>query len=72
MIGGSELFTGAALNGFPRTLVEAVEAFAADPLSRKFMGDVMFEAWLEFKRAEWLSYLNHASDWEHDRYLKFF
>ncbi|MDH3856479.1 MAG: type III glutamate--ammonia ligase [Gammaproteobacteria bacterium] len=56
----------------PRTLDEAVEAFAADPLSRQVFGDVMFDAWLEFKRAEWLSYLNHVSDWERDRYLKFF
>ena len=56
----------------PRTLDEAVEAFAADPLSREVFGDVMFDAWVEFKRAEWLSYLNHVSDWERDRYLKFF
>ena len=56
----------------PRTLQEAVDAFEQDPLSRAVFGDVMFEAWVEFKRAEWLSYLNHVSDWERDRYLKFF
>ena len=56
----------------PRTLDEAVNAFAEDPLSREVFGDVMFEAWIDFKRAEWLSYLNHVSDWERDRYLKFF
>ena len=62
----------AGIPWLPRTLDEAVEAFAADPLSREVMGDVMFDAWVEFKRAEWLSYLNHVSDWERDRYLKFF
>jgi glutamine synthetase len=56
----------------PRTLSEAVDAFEQDPLSRQVFGDVMFDAWVEFKRAEWLSYLNHVSDWERDRYLKFF
>lgn len=56
----------------PRTLEEAVDAFEADPLSRSVFGDEMFKAWIDFKRAEWLSYLNHVSEWERDRYLKFF
>ena len=56
----------------PRTLNEALDAFAADPLSRQVFGDRMFEAWLGYKRQEWLSYLNHVSDWETARYLKFF
>ena len=62
----------AGVKWLPRTLDEAVEAFAEDPLGRAVFGDVMFDAWIEFKRAEWLSYLNHVSDWERDRYLKFF
>ena len=53
----------------PRTLAEAVDAFEADPLSRTVFGDAMFDAWRGFKRQEWLSYLNHVSDWEMDRYL---
>ena len=56
----------------PRTLDEAVTAFEQDPLSREVFGDLMYGSWIEFKRAEWLSYLNHVSDWERDRYLKFF
>ena len=56
----------------PRTLSEAVDAFEKDPLGRAVFGDLMFDTWIEFKRAEWLSYLNHVSDWERDRYLKFF
>lgn len=62
----------AGIPWLPRTLGEAVEAFAVDPLSREVFGDVMFDAWVEFKRSEWLSYLNHVPDWERDRYLKFF
>jgi len=56
----------------PRTLSEAVDAFENDPLGRAVFGDLMFDTWIEFKRAEWLSYLNHVSDWERARYLKFF
>lgn len=56
----------------PRTLNEALDAFEADPLSREVFGERMFEAWLDYKRQEWLSYLNHVSDWETARYLKFF
>jgi len=56
----------------PRTLDEAVSAFEADALSKTVFGDAMFNAWIEYKRSEWLSYLNHVSDWERHRYLRFF
>ncbi|MEM6623280.1 MAG: type III glutamate--ammonia ligase [Pseudomonadota bacterium] len=56
----------------PRTLDEAVRAFKADPLSKAVFGEAMFDSWSEFKDQEWLSYLNHVSDWEMQRYLRFF
>ncbi|MCV6597994.1 MAG: type III glutamate--ammonia ligase [Mangrovicoccus sp.] len=56
----------------PRTLDEALDAFEADPLSKSVFGPEMFDAWLEYKRDEWLTYLNHVSEWERDRYLQFF
>ncbi|MBC6441186.1 MAG: type III glutamate--ammonia ligase [Rhodospirillales bacterium] len=56
----------------PRTLGEALDAFAASDLARATFGADMFEAWLAYKRDEWLCYLNHVSDWERARYLKFF
>jgi len=56
----------------PRTLSEAVEAFAADPLSKEVFGEAMYDSWLSYKRTEWLTYLNHVSDWEMNRYLEFF
>jgi glutamine synthetase len=56
----------------PRTLGEAIEAFAADPLSESVMGTVMRQAYIDFKTQEWLEYHNHVSDWEIQRYLKFF
>ncbi|MEM7270917.1 MAG: type III glutamate--ammonia ligase [Pseudomonadota bacterium] len=56
----------------PRTLDEAVRAFKADPLSKQVFGEAMFDSWVEFKEQEWLSYLNHVSDWEVQRYLRFY
>lgn len=56
----------------PATLEEALDAFEADPLSKEVFGDAMFKAWLDYKREEWHSYASHVSDWETNRYLKFF
>ncbi len=56
----------------PRTLAEALDAFEADPLARAVFGPDMYEAWLSYKRQEWLDYINHVSDWETERYLRFY
>jgi glutamine synthetase len=56
----------------PKTLDEAVRAFRKDALSQEVFGEAMFDAWVDYKQQEWLSYLNHVSDWEIQRYLRFF
>ena len=56
----------------PATLAEATAAFAADPLSKVVFGEAMYKAWIDYRQEEWLSYINHISDWEKQRYLKFF
>jgi glutamine synthetase len=53
----------------PRTLLEAVEAFAADPLGRKVFGEDLFKSFIELKTREWWSYHNTVSAWELDQYL---
>ena len=60
------------LTTLPRTLAEAVEAFAADPLPRQVFGEAMAEAFINFKRQEWSDYHADVSDWERDRYLELF
>lgn len=62
----------AGIRMLPATLAEAVDAFAADPLSEKVFGTAMHTAWVEYKREEWRQYINYVSDWEKARYLKFF
>jgi glutamine synthetase len=56
----------------PRTLSEAVEALAADPLAASVLGPDMHASFVAEKTAEWDSYHAAVSAWEHDRYLRFF
>jgi glutamine synthetase len=56
----------------PSTLSEAVDAFAADPLSAAVFGPALYKSWIAYKREEWRQYIDHVSDWEKARYLKFF
>ena len=60
------------IDTLPRTLGEAIAAFTADPLSQSVMGELMYQTYSEFKSQEWQEYHNHVSDWEIQRYLKFF
>jgi glutamine synthetase len=56
----------------PRSLEEAIDAFEADPLAKAVFGPLMHGAFVSFKRDEWEAYHTHVSQWELDRYLKFF
>lgn len=56
----------------PKTLEEALDSFEADSLTASVFGSAMHKAWLDYKRDEWMSYINHVSDWEKARYLKFY
>jgi len=67
-----EELSALGIKRLPQTLGDALEAFAADPLAKTVFGEGMFGAWLDYKSEEWISYLNHVSDWERSRYLKFF
>ncbi|CAA9557886.1 Glutamine synthetase type I [uncultured Synechococcales cyanobacterium] len=56
----------------PRNLGEAISAFSRDSLSEKVMGSLMYKTYVQFKSQEWEEYHTHVSDWEIQRYLKFF
>ena len=53
----------------PRTLLESIDAFAADDLGPRVMGEDLFRSYIEIKEAEWWSYHNAVSSWELDAYL---
>lgn len=56
----------------PRTLDEAVEAFASDSWFREVLGDGLTDEFIRYKREEWNEYHNTISQWEIDRYARFF
>jgi len=56
----------------PRTLGEAVEAFAADPFVEKTLGAELRGEFIKYKRAEWEEYHQSVSQWEIDRYARLF
>lgn len=59
------------LRQLPRTLLEAVEAFEADPLSDQVFGPLK-KVFVEVKHKEWEEYHNLVSDWEREKYLNLF
>ncbi len=56
----------------PRTLLEAVEAFAPTRSSEQVFGSELKSSYAELKETEWWDYHNTVSEWEYDRYLEFF
>ncbi|HEX4265592.1 MAG TPA: type III glutamate--ammonia ligase [Verrucomicrobiae bacterium] len=56
----------------PRTLAEAVEAFAADPFVEKIIGRELRDEFIRYKREEWTDYHQSVSQWEIDRYARLF
>jgi glutamine synthetase len=56
----------------PRTLGEAVDAFAADPFIEKIIGQELKDEFIRYKREEWTEYHQSVSQWEIDRYARLF
>jgi glutamine synthetase len=56
----------------PRTLLEAVEAFTADPLTHEVFPAQFVSAYAAMKLAEWDDYHSRVSEWERSTYLTMF
>jgi glutamine synthetase len=56
----------------PRTLLEAIEAFDADPLTQEVFPKEFVTAYVDMKVAEWESYHTRVSEWERENYLTMF
>jgi glutamine synthetase len=52
--------------------LEAVEALEIDPLANAVLGPDMHTSFVSEKKAEWDSYHMAVSEWERQRYLRFF
>ncbi len=56
----------------PRNLLEAIEAFDADPLTRQVFPAEFVTAYIDMKLDEWNSYHGQVSEWERSTYLTMF
>jgi glutamine synthetase len=56
----------------PQNLNLALDAFESDKVIRDALGDGLSSEFLTLKRAEWIEYMRHVSDWEIKRYIEFF
>jgi glutamine synthetase len=56
----------------PRTLLEAIEAFDADPLTRTVFHEEFVSAYTTMKVEEWEAYHSRVSEWERETYLTMF
>jgi glutamine synthetase len=60
------------VQALPRNLEEAVEAFAADPFIERTLGTELRNEFIACKAEEWRTYHQQVSQWEVDRYARFF
>jgi hypothetical protein len=67
-----EQLAAAGIEELPRTLDEAVKAFAADPFITKVLGQELRDEFITYKAEEWRQYHQTVSQWEVDRYARLF
>ncbi|MEA3300637.1 MAG: type III glutamate--ammonia ligase [Pseudomonadota bacterium] len=56
----------------PQNLLDAVEAFAADPLVEEALGKELRQEFIDYKAKEWNEYHLSVSQWEVDKYSHLF
>lgn len=59
----------AGIDSLPANLIEAVEEFKANPISKEALGEHIFEKYAEGKEKEWDSFRTAVTDWELQNYL---
>lgn len=58
------------IGSLPGSLQEALNAFEADEVLKRNMGEVLFSSFINARQAEWDDYRTSISDWEVKRYLE--
>lgn len=56
----------------PQNLMEAVQAFSADPFVEKTLGKPLSDEFIRYKTKEWEEYHQHISQWEIEKYSHMF
>lgn len=69
---GEEERLARGIHFLPQNLLEAVEAFGADPLTERVLGKELRDEFIKYKTEEWNAYHLSISQWEIDRYSHMF
>ena len=56
----------------PQNLNLAIDALGSDKVIMEALGESLMGEFIAIKRAEWIEYQRHVSDWEINRYVEFF
>lgn len=67
-----EQLAARGVSELPRTLDEAVEAFAADPFIEEVLGSELRSEFIKYKSEEWRQYHQRVSQWEIDQYARLY
>lgn len=67
-----EALAARGVSHLPRTLLEAVEAFAADPFVTRTLGQGLRDEFIALKSEEWRQYHQQVSQWEIDHYARLY
>ncbi|MEM9281450.1 MAG: type III glutamate--ammonia ligase [Verrucomicrobiota bacterium] len=68
----AEQLAAAGITELPRSLSEAVSAFAADPFVEAVLGKELRDEFIHYKSEEWRQYHQTVSPWEVDAYARLF
>lgn len=68
----TERLQASGVRVLPRTLDDALHALEEDDLAEKVFGTKFKQHFIDYKRAEWEDYHAYVSEWEHQRYLRYF
>lgn len=60
------------ISELPRTLDEAVQAFADDPFVAEVLGEELRDEFVSYKREEWRQYHQRVSQWEIETYARLY
>ena len=63
---------GKKIKTLPRNLLEAIDSFKADPLTKEVFSEAMLNNFIGYKYDEWSRYHTTTTDWEIKEYLKLF
>lgn len=64
--------TERGISELPRSLDEAVAAFAADPFVEEVLGSELRQEFINYKSEEWRQYHQRVSQWEIDQYARLY